>query len=127
MKKEDIGLMKRRETEYNDILEVFKDIFLEPFYDYLDESLDDQGAILALLRKYKHVCEWFRRQKFFGIWESGTARGEKHLALDLYRYLYEQGIEFYIEPSSLSGEVDMISTQIGENRLLADAKIFNPE
>lgn len=122
-----IGQIYSHESKYNDILEAFKDIFIEPFYDYVDENLDDQGAILALLRKYKHVCEWFKREDLFKTWENDTGRGEKKLALDLYRYLYEQGIEFYIEPSSKSGEVDLISSQIGENRLLADAKIFNPE
>jgi hypothetical protein len=49
------------------------------------------------------------------------------LALDLYEYLYEQGIEFYIEPSSVSGEVDLIGAQSGTEPLLADVKIFYPQ
>ena len=32
---------------------LFTEIFVEPLYEYLDEALDDRGAILALLRKYK--------------------------------------------------------------------------
>ncbi len=122
-----IGHLYSTESKHNDALEAFKDIFLEPFYDFLDENLDDQGAILALLHKYKHICEWFRRENLYKVWESETSRGEKILTLNLYEYLYEQGIDFYIEPSSVSGEVDLISSQIGDNRLIADAKIFNPE
>ncbi len=115
------------EQNYNDILESFKDIFLEPFYDYLDEYLDDARAVLSVIQKYKKICEWFKRKILFDLWANETQKGEKLLALNLYEYLYEQGIEFYIEPSSISGEVDLISSQIGEDRLIADAKIFNPE
>jgi len=41
--------------------------------------------------------------------------------------LYAQGIELYIEPKSASGRADLISSQIGEERLLLDAKIFSPK
>jgi hypothetical protein len=117
-----------QENQLDKLLEVFKDIFLEPFYEYLDESLDDRGAILALLKKYKHRCEWFHKEKLYHEWESNTKGGEKHLALDLYEYLFDQGIDLAIEPRSLpSGEPDLVSSQIGENRLVVDAKIFNKD
>ncbi len=115
------------ETNFNNILESFKDIFLEPFYDYLDEHLDDARAILSVIQKYKRMIEWFKRESLFNLWTNDTQKGEKNLALNLYEYLYDQGIEYYIEPSSVSGEIDLISSQIGEDRLLIDAKIFNPQ
>lgn len=116
------------ENKFDKLLEVFKDIFLEPFYEYLDESLDDRGAILSLLKKYKHRCEWFHKEKLYNQWGSDTRKGEKHLALDLYEYLFDQGVDLAIEPKSLpSGEPDLVSSQIGEDRLIADAKIFNPK
>lgn len=110
----------------NEILEAFKDIFIEPFYEYLDENLDDSGYILALLLKYKHKCEWFQRENLFKIWSENTQRGEKLLALHLYEYLHDQGIDFSIEPTSISGEVDLVAAQNTEEPLIADAKIFNP-
>lgn len=114
------------ETSFNDILESFKDIFVEPLYDYIDEQLDDKGAILALLKKYKQKCEWFQREYLYDLWSNSSKRGEKLLALHLYEYLHEQGVNFTIEPSSISGEADLVSSQEGEEPLIADAKIFNP-
>ena len=62
------------------------------------------------------------------LWESDTKHGEHLLAFNMYEYLYDCGIEFHIEPTSASGEPDMISRQAGSpNPLIADAKIFNPE
>lgn len=114
-------------SKYNEILETFKDVFVEPFYDYLDEHLDDNSLILSLLVKYKYKCEWFQREKLLSLWDSDTKRGEKNLAMHLYEYLYDQGINFSIEPASASGEADAVSSQRGEEPLIADVKIFNPE
>ena len=115
------------ESKHNDALEAFKDIFVEPFYEYLDENLDDSGFILSLLRRYKHKCEWFLRNLLYSTWEKDTRKGEKLLALHLYEYLHDQGVEFSIEPSSASGEADLVSAQNTDEPLIADAKIFNPE
>jgi len=122
-----VGNTYGSETNYNDLLEHFKSLFLEPLYEYLDEQLDDQRATLALLIRYKHKCEWFQREHLFHLWESDTTRGEKCLALHLYEYLHDQGLDFVIEPSSVSGEVDLIAAQKSDEPLIADAKIFNPE
>jgi hypothetical protein len=111
----------------NDWIETFHESYVEPFYDYIDEQLDDKGAVLASLVRYQHRIEWFHRERLHRAWDENTVRGEKALALDLYEYLYEQGIEFYIEPSSVSGEVDLIGAQSGPDPLLADVKIFCPE
>lgn len=115
------------ESKFNEILESFKDIFIEPFYDYLDEHLDDSSFILSLLIKYKHKCEWFQRDSLLAMWESDTTRGEKNLSMHLYEYLYDQGIDFSIEPASASGEADAVSSQRADDPLIADVKIFNPE
>jgi hypothetical protein len=112
---------------HTECLENFKMLFLEPFYEYLDEELDDQKAILGFLRRYKHKCEWFNRQRLFGLWSSNTREGEKLLALHLYEYLHDQGFDFTIEPHSISGEVDLVVAQQSNSPLIADAKIFNPE
>ena len=80
-------------STHNENLEHFKDTFLEPLYDYIDEQLDDQRAVLGLLRRYKHNCEWFRRDDVFRIYDAETnrshvagmkSRGEHQLALHLY-------------------------------------------
>jgi hypothetical protein len=114
-------------SKVSDNLENFKSLFLEPLYEYIDEQLDDQKVILALLRRYKHKCEWFQREQLFGLWEADTSRGEKQLALHLYEYLHDQGLDFTIEPSSASGEADLVAAQKSDYPLIADTKIFNPE
>lgn len=104
----------------------FKENVLEPLHEYLDEQIDDQRMILALLRRYKHKCEWFQAESVYKEWESDTVRGEKSLALHLYEYLYDQGIDFHIEPSSAVGEADLVAAQNTDDPLIADVKIFNP-
>jgi hypothetical protein len=116
-----------RTGNFDQILESFKDIFLESFYEYLDEQLDDQKVILSLLRRYKHKCEWFQRDYLYNLWENNTSRGEKLLALHLYEYLHDQGLDFTIEPYSISGEADLVAAQNTDDPLIADTKIFNPD
>jgi hypothetical protein len=115
------------QTKHEDNIRWFNDAFLEPLYEYLDEQLDDRGITLALLFQYKRKVEWFQRGLLYRLWEADTQRGEKNLALHLYEYLYDQGLQFFIEPLSASGEVDMVASQGGDTPLLADAKIFNPD
>ena len=112
---------------YDDLVPHFNDYFTAPFYEYLDEQLNDQRAILALLKRYKHKCEWFQREKLFELWGKETKKGERNLARHLYEYLYDQGLDFTIEPSSISGEADLVAAQNSEDPLIADTKIFNPK
>lgn len=112
-------------SKADEALEVICDVFLEPFYEYLDEQLDDQRAVLALLLRYKHRSEWFHRSQLWALAHEESRKAEKSLALDLYSYLYDQGIDFEIEPSSMTGEIDLINAQNSEDPLLADTKIFD--
>lgn len=104
-------------------------LFLDPFYEFLDEKLETQKATLSLLLRYQHRSEWFYRNHLYKLYkdetDNKTRQAEKLLALDLYAYLFEQGLEFTIEPSSIDGEIDLIEDQKPDDRLLADAKIFD--
>lgn len=113
------------DSNYNDILNTFRAVIVEPLYEYVDEQLDDQGAVLAFLRRYKQKCEWFQREELFTLWSGNTRIGERLLARHLYEYLFDQGLDFYIEPSSASGEVDLIADQKGRDRIIADVKVFH--
>lgn len=122
-------------TKHDEALEMFKDVFVEPLYEYIDEQLDDQRAVLSVLRRYKHNCEWFRRSDLQTITDDEKARSaepgkksrvEKRLALHLYEYLHNQGLSFSIEPSSASGEADLIAAQESDDPLVADVKVFDP-
>jgi len=123
----DVAAVYGREQHHDDTLRRFTEVFAEPLYEYVDEQLDERGAILAVLRNYKHKVEWFQRAKLYESWKTDTQRGEKTLALHLYEYLHDQGIRFFIEPSSVSGEADLVGAQQSDEPLIADAKIFNPD
>jgi hypothetical protein len=112
---------------YNDYLESFSEFYLMPFYEYLDERLDDPQFILGRLIRFKHLAEWFRRKELFTAWQQApTRQGEKTLAMRLYEFLFTEGVNLHIEPWSASGEADMVSSQEGPDRLIADAKVFKP-
>jgi hypothetical protein len=111
----------------DDPLKFFKSFFLRPLHEYLDEQLNEQRLMHVFLRRYKQKCEWFQRNYLFNLWERNTKSGEKKLALHFYEYLHDQGIDFILEPSSISGKVDLIAAQKSDHPLIADAKIFNPQ
>lgn len=121
-----ISLQYNRSAKPHEALECIREIFLEPFYEYVDEQLDDQRAMLVLLIRYKHRSEWFYRDYLWNLSQT-KGRGEKELAINLYSYLYDQGIDFTIEPSSITGEIDLIAAQNTEDPLLLDAKLFDGE
>jgi len=122
----DVGLRMSRGGKADDCIEAFRLAYVEPLFDYIDEQIDDKRLILALLKKFKHRCEWFHRSKLFAQFKDDTGQGEKKLATALYEYLHDQGLQFHIEPQSASGRIDLISAQTGKDRLVADAKLFNP-
>jgi hypothetical protein len=114
-------------SDTQECLDTVRNVFLEPFYEYVDEHLDDQQAILYFLRRYKHRCEWFHAVRLRQAVANETQKGEKVLALDLYEYIHDQGIDFHVEPHSSSGIPDFVADQVGQDRVLADTKLFWPE
>jgi len=118
-----IGFVFCRRGEEESV-DVFKTRILEPLWSYLEEQIDDGGIALALLRRYKQKCEWFERNPVYQLATSDTKQGERSLQFHLFNYLHDQGLNFWIEPASASGEIDLIVDQQGDNRLLADTKVF---
>lgn len=109
----------------DDGLERFKETFLETLYNYLDEKLDEQRSMLNIFRRYKHKCEWFKTEYLSNLVKNNSSSGEKKLAYHLYEHLYDQGVDFSIEPKSASGSPDLISQQNGKEPIIADTKIFD--
>jgi len=122
-----VGYSLAHNVKHDDAIEAFRLAYIEPLFDYIDEQIDDKRMVLVLLKKYKHRCEWFRRAEMFAKFKDNTNQGEKILARDLYEYLHDQGLQFHVEPESASGRIDLITSQTGKDRLVADAKLFNPE
>jgi hypothetical protein len=118
---------QQQSGEFQAYIQAFGELYLNPVHGYLDERLVAPQFILSHLIRFKHLCEWFWRNQMYEAWTREPSRGEKLLAIRLYEFLFTEGITLFIEPSSASGEADMVSSQIGTERLLADAKIFNPD
>lgn len=119
----DTWILPQESNAFDDHISAFTELYLIPFYEYLDERLDDPQFILGRLIRFQHLCEWFWRDDLLQLSE----QAEKRLARRLYEFLYTEGVEIHIEPSSVSGKADMVSSQQGADRLVADAKIFNPD
>lgn len=107
-----------------DLLAAFRDHALDAISQYIDENLDTRNVILGILRRYKVRCERFRKQRLRAIASAGLEKldGERALAVDLYEYLHDQGIEFLAEPKTGAGEPDLIAHRSAARELLADAK-----
>lgn len=108
----------------SEIADFVRDHYLEPLHEYLDEQIDYRNVLLGVIRQYKHQREWFGRERLRAIPAGHEGKtGERALCVDLYEYLYEQGVEFTVETESASGRIDLLIHQ-GDDRstLPIDAK-----
>jgi hypothetical protein len=106
---------------------VYKDWYVEPLLEYLDETLDDANVILALLMRYKRKVEWYRRAEVRDIYQKDTGRGEWNLKQHMFEFLFDQGLPFHVEPVAASGEPDIVSLDGSHHPLIGEVKIFDPD
>ncbi len=106
-------------------LKSYRQWYVEPLFDYLNEALQDGSLVLATLIRYKHKVEWYRRAEVLALYESDTARGETLLKKHMFEFLFDQGLPFHVEPKSASGEPDVVSLNNSEQPFIGDAKVFN--
>jgi hypothetical protein len=119
-------------------IEFLKHFMINPLNNYIEEYLDSMNLTSYLLTQYKQRTEWFNSEALQDIIRKENERKkeakskdvdvkrqyEKKLILDIYKYLFDSGIEFYIEPNSMNGEVDFI-TKKGKFRIICDAKVYS--
>ena len=114
---------------YDEALEVIRDVVIDGLYEYLDEQLDTRNVLYAVLLKYKQRSEWFNRSRLRFLSKEGLENkiGERALAVDLQEYVLDQGVEFVIEPVSSSGEADLILRDSEGRYIIIDAKHISVE
>ncbi len=105
----------------------YKDWYIEPLFDYLDETLDDANVILGTLIRYKRKVEWYRRSDVLRLYEDDTSTGERNLKQHMFEFLFDQGLTFHVEPVAASGEPDVVSLQDTQQHFIGEVKIFDPE
>lgn len=109
----------------NESLNKYREKFLYPLFDYLDEVLEDANVVLATLRRYKHKVEWYRREELQNLFEANSQQGEKVLAKHMYEYLFDQGIPFHVEPQTASGRPDVVALEDSDHPFIGDVKVFD--
>jgi len=78
------------------------------------------------MNKYKQYAEWFQREQLRQIHEGYEGKtGERALALHLQQYVFNQGVEFTVEPSSVSGEADLVLRDSHGGHIIIDAKYID--
>jgi hypothetical protein len=113
--------------DFNATSGVYKDWYVEPLFDYLDETLDDANVVLAMLVRYKHKVEWYRRSEVLASYQNDTSRGETNVKQHMFEFLFDQGLPFHVEPVAASGEPDVVSLHDTQYHFIGEVKIFNPD
>lgn len=118
----------KESIKVDESIQVLRDVVIDGLYEYLDEQIDTRNAIYGILLKYKQRCEWFRKERLRLIADSGLEgrQGERALAIDLQEYVFDQGVEFFVEPVSSSGEADLVLRAPEARYIILDAK-YIPE
>lgn len=117
-------LTNGRSFNVADYVEAIRDVAVDGLYEYLDEHLDRRNAIWGLLLKYQQRSEWFRRERLRQFAEVGLEgkSGELGLSVDLNEYILDQGVEFFVEATSASGEADLLLRDPDGRYIVLDAK-----
>jgi len=115
--------------KYDESLEVLRDVAIDGLYEYLDEQMDARNVLYSILLKYKQRSEWFHRIRLRKAADDGLEgkTGERALALDLQEYVLDQGVEFVVEPASVSGEADLLLRDSEGRYIIIDAKYIRAD
>lgn len=115
--------------KFDDAVSVVRDVAIDGLYEHLDEHLDERNSIYSILLKYKQRSEWFRKNRLREFAENGLEgkKGEVALAIDVQEYILDQGVEFFVEPASASGEVDLVLKSSEGRYIIVDAKYVKNE
>ena len=111
---------------FEESVSLYRDWYVEPLFDYLDEVLDDGNVLLATLIRYKQKVEWYRRDEVVALYEGDTLRGESRLKKHMFEFLFDQGLPFHVEPTTASGKPDVVSLDDSEHPFIGEVKIFDP-
>jgi hypothetical protein len=105
---------------------LFRDTFFLPFYEYLDEHIEDYGIILYLLQRFKFRTETFDRDNMYQLYKSHSEISESLLDKQVRKYLFDQGVEYPLStPLSASGRSDIVAELHTEDPLVLEIKILD--
>ncbi|MCW4017182.1 MAG: hypothetical protein NWF00_00630 [Candidatus Bathyarchaeota archaeon] len=104
----------------------FIEQFFMPFYEYLDQHIEDLSAVLYVIEKFKLRSQWFKRDQLFKLYNSDTSTGEAKLDKSLRGFLFDNGIEYpFSSPASDSGRADIVASLHTPDPVIIEVKVFD--
>ena len=115
-------------TGFDDQIRDLNEELVDPFVNFLHDRIDDAGNVVFAIVRYKLQVEWFRQVELYKLYKSKTSVGESNLNQDLRAALFEGGIDYpFSEPSSPSGEADVVALLGSNDPLVLEIKVFDPD
>ena len=116
------------ENRYDDQVRDLTEAVVGPFVNFLHDRINDTGNVLFIIGRYKLQVEWFRRNELYHLYKTKTSVGEANLDQNLRAALFEGGIDYpFSQPSSPSGEADVVALLGSNDPLVLEVKVFDPE
>lgn len=104
----------------------FAEQFFLPFYEYLDQHIEDISSVLYIIEKFKLRSQWFERGKLYDLYNSDTSTGEAKLDKSLREFLFDNGIEYpFSSPASASGRADIVASLHTPDPVIIEVKVFD--
>ena len=114
-------------SNFNESLAEFTAAVIDPFFNYLDDRIDETSNVLYLIERFKLKVEWFMQEELYGIYKNNTPAGERMLDKVLRAYLFDGGIDYpFSQPESPSGKADVVALLDPEDPLVLEVKLFDP-
>ena len=122
------GMEFSSKMKFDDVITDLNERIVEPFVNFFHDQIDDGGNVLYLIERFKLRAEWFRRKELYCLYKGDTSVGERNLDLELRAGLFDGGIDYpFSQPSSPSGEADVIALLESDDPLVLEIKVFDPE
>lgn len=115
-------------TQVSAGMHFFLEQFFMPFYEYLDQHIEECSSVLYVLEKFKLRTQWFDRKRLFDSYNEDTSRGEAILDKILRQFLFDNGIEYpFSTPASTSGRADIVASLHTPDPMIVEVKVFDGE
>lgn len=113
-------------TNFNQINHFFIEQFFMPFYEYIDQHIEEFSSVLYVVEKFKLRSQWFERTSLFGIYDADHSTGETKLDKILRVFLFDNGIEYpFSTPASASGRADIVASLHTHDPVIIEVKVFD--
>ncbi|MGW3926738.1 hypothetical protein ACWECC_01345 [Streptomyces microflavus] len=115
------------DSNFNVIFRAMTEKAVEPFVEYLQTQIGSASEVLYMLERFTRRLEAFDQVELHEWYEKNTTHGEAHYDRYLRRFLFDQGIDYpFSQPKSASGEADVVSGLEGDDPLVCEVKLYDP-